>query len=72
MDLAANIGFLQSMEIEMGMTAGDIGVPAFKGEPPFDEPENILMGWLLFDDSLQIVALKDSGIRKVEDLKGKR
>lgn len=67
-----NINLLDKKELDLGMAPTAVAIPAVKGEKPFEKKMSIMAGWTLFDAPLHIVALKNSGLRTVYDLKGKK
>ncbi|MEW9500253.1 TAXI family TRAP transporter solute-binding subunit [Jeotgalibacillus marinus] len=72
---AVNATTLNQGKAEMGFLMGDTAADAYEGIDSMEEQgaqENIRSLASLYTNYLQIVATKDSGIKTVEDLKGKR
>jgi len=68
-----NIVLLERGEAELGMTASGTLFQAKKGEAPFDKKYESINGIGKFgEDPLHIFVFSDSGIDKLEDIKGKR
>lgn len=68
----ANINLMEQKEIEMGMLTSDTSFPAARGEAPFTKKVDIKLGWKIFDDPVEFVTLDATGIKTIQDLKGKR
>jgi TRAP transporter TAXI family solute receptor len=71
---AENAKKLNQKKAELGFLMGDTAADAYKGEDSFAESgaqENLRAVAALYPNYLQIVALKESGIEKITDLKGK-
>ncbi|WP_017381384.1 TAXI family TRAP transporter solute-binding subunit [Paenisporosarcina sp. TG-14] len=72
---AVNAITLNLGKAEMGFLMGDTAADAYEGIDSFEEQgaqENIRSIASLYTNYLQIVATKDSGIKTIEDLKGKK
>lgn len=72
---SANATTLNQGKAEIGFSMGDAAADAYEGIDSFEEQgaqENLRSIASLYTNYLQIVATKDSGIKTVEDLKGKR
>lgn len=72
---AANATTLNQGKAEIGFSMGDTAADAFEGIDSFEKQgaqENIRSIASLYTNYLQIVATKGSGIKTIEDLKGKR
>jgi TRAP transporter TAXI family solute receptor len=69
-----NVKLLGTKKIEMGFTISDIAKRGYDGKPPFTEKYPNIRTFVssIQKGSLQIVALKGSGLEHVSDLKGKR
>lgn len=57
---------------DMGMVLGSVAYAAHHGQEPFDEALDIVSLFQLYPAPQHLVTLKDSGIRSVNDLKGRR
>lgn len=72
---AANATTINQGKAEIGFSMGDTAADAYEGIDSFEEQgaqENLRSIASLYTNYLQIVATKDSGIKTIEDLKGKR
>ena len=72
---AANATTLNQGKAEIGFSMGDAAADAYEGIDSFEEQgaqENIRSVASLYTNYLQIVATAGSGIKTIEDLKGKR
>jgi TRAP transporter TAXI family solute receptor len=72
---AENAKKLNEQKAEIGFLMGDTAADAYEGVGSFADSgaqENLRSIAALYANYLQIVALKDSGIKTVEDLKGKK
>lgn len=70
-----NIGLVAKGETEIAFVQNDITYYAYTGTEVFegkDKMENIRGMAMLYPELVQIIAIKDSNIETVEDLKGKR
>ncbi len=70
-----NIGLVGKSEAELAFVQNDITYYAYNGTEIFegkDKITNVRGMAMLYPELVQIVALKDSGINSVEDLKGKK
>lgn len=68
----ANMNMLQGKEIELGIANENIAFDAILGNPPFTQRVDTRGGWVMNDSMAVVVALRDSGITRVADLRGKR
>ena len=71
----ANINMLKDKQVELAIVQNDITYYAVKGEEMFKEGgkvENLNGIASLYPETCQFVVREDSGIKKIEDLKGKR
>lgn len=57
---------------DMGMVLGSVAYAAHHGQPPFDQPLNIVALFQLYPAPQHLVTLKESGITSVRDLVGRR
>ena len=72
---AANATTINQGKAEIGFSMGDTAADAFQGIDSFEEQgaqENLRSIAALYTNYLQIVATKESGIKTIEDLKGKK
>ncbi|MBO1002837.1 TAXI family TRAP transporter solute-binding subunit [Pseudogracilibacillus auburnensis] len=70
---ADNIIALQDGEAELAFSQTDVAAYAVEGINAFDAPvENVLALGSLYPETIQIVTTEKSGIKSVEDLKGKK
>lgn len=68
-----NLNLLSDNKVEMAFVMSDALTQALNGEAAFTEPiENVSQIATLYPNVVQIVATKSSGIRTIEDLRGKR
>ena len=71
----ANINMLKDKQVELAIVQNDITYYAVNGEEMFKEGgkvENLNGIASLYPETCQFVVREDSGIKKIEDLKGKR
>ena len=70
----ANINMLASDEVQMAFVQNDIAFYAFNGVEMFkDKPQkNLRAVATLYNETIQIITLANSGIRSFADMKGKR
>ncbi|MFC4409615.1 TAXI family TRAP transporter solute-binding subunit [Chungangia koreensis] len=72
---AANATTINQGKAEIGFSMGDTAADAYQGVDSFEEQgaqENLRTIAALYTNYLQIVATKESGIKTIEDLKGKK
>lgn len=71
---AANVNLLRENKLDVIFVQNDVGYYALTGTESFkDKAYKDLRGMAcLYDETIQLVALADSGIKTVADLKGKR
>jgi hypothetical protein len=67
-----NLNLIHAREMEMAVGGADAFYDARRGKAPFNEVKDVQLGWKVDKSVPQIVALEESGIKTVEDLKGKR
>lgn len=70
-----NIGLVSNGETEIAFVQNDITYYAFTGTESFADKgkiENISGMAMLYPELVQVIATKDSGIKSIEDLKGKK
>lgn len=70
----ANLKMIRDGKIDMILAASNTAYAAYSGEQPFnDKPVKNIRGIAaLYPEIFQFVVLKDSGLEKVSDLKGKK
>ena len=69
----ANINMLKDKQVDMAIVQNDITYYAVNGTEMFSEKIENLRGIAsLYPETCQFVTLEDSGIKSIEDLKGKR
>ena len=71
----ANINMLKDKQVELAIVQNDITYYAVNGEEMFKDSgkvENLTGIASLYPETCQFVVREDSGIKKIEDLKGKR
>jgi TRAP transporter TAXI family solute receptor len=68
----ANMNMLASGDIEVGIANENIAWNATEGNEPFPRPIDVDLGWVLNKSMGLFVAQRDSRLRTVEDLRGKR
>jgi TRAP transporter TAXI family solute receptor len=70
---AANINLIAQNEVTLALVQNDVAFRAVKGEKPFNEPvTNLQMIASLYPEHVQCISAKDSGVKTLSDLKGKR
>jgi TRAP transporter TAXI family solute receptor len=70
---AANINLISGKEVSMALVQNDVAFRAVKGQKPFKAPvSNLRMIASLYPEHVQCVTTKESGIKVISDLKGKR
>jgi len=69
---AENLALIDEGRIEMGFSPGETIEKAVLGIEPFTKKTEVLLGWVLFLDPIQPIALKESGITSIKELEGKR
>ncbi len=68
----ANLNMIGSGELEMGMSNENVAYSAILGQAPFTKAISAQGGWILNNSNAIIVAMGDSGITNVSQLKGKK
>lgn len=68
----ANLKQMDENKMEISLGGGDAYYNARRAEGGFDKKTNQMLGWKLAPSTIQFVTLEKSGIKKIEDLKGKR
>jgi TRAP transporter TAXI family solute receptor len=70
---AANVSMIERREAAMALVQSDVLFRAVEGERPFQKPvENLRMIASLYPEHVQCIAAKDSGVRALSDIEGKR
>ncbi|GAB4250872.1 TAXI family TRAP transporter solute-binding subunit [Deferrisoma sp.] len=68
-----NVKLAHKGETVIGLVMGDVAYQAYQGKGKFEgKPQKILAMAAMYPNVLQIVTLKGSGIKNVNDFKGKR
>jgi len=68
-----NVNLLTQGKVDMVLALSDVVTDAVEGKNNFDKPiTNIQQIAVLYPNVVQIVTTKDSGIKNIEDLRGKR
>ncbi|AAZ18600.1 TRAP-T family transporter, periplasmic substrate binding subunit [Psychrobacter arcticus 273-4] len=68
-----NVNLLTQGKVDMVLALSDVVTDAVEGKNNFDAPiTNIQQIAVLYPNVIQLVATQDSGIKNIEDLKGKR
>ena len=68
----ANLNMISNGELEMGMSNENVAYTAGLGNAPFTKQIDVRGGWILNNSNAIIVALGDSGITDVSQLRGKK
>lgn len=70
-----NMRLVQANDVDFAMVQNDVADAAYKGTPPF-RPDNkmtdVMAMGRLYPEYLHVVASTDSGVKKLEDFKGKK
>ncbi|MDR3265251.1 MAG: TAXI family TRAP transporter solute-binding subunit [Synergistaceae bacterium] len=70
---AANINLIAEHEVTLALIQNDVAFKAVKGDKPFKAPvANLRIIASLYPEHVQCITTKASGIKTVDDLKGKR
>ncbi|GAA1895332.1 TAXI family TRAP transporter solute-binding subunit [Streptomyces sodiiphilus] len=67
-----NVRQVISGEAEVAFSLADSAALAAAGEPPFEDPQPVRALARLYDNYVHLVVARDSGIRSLEDLRGRR
>lgn len=68
-----NMRLVQSGDVDFAIVQNDVADAAFKGNAPFrDKLGNVRAIGRLYPEYIHVVASKDSGIKNMEDFKGKK
>ena len=68
-----NVNLLTQGKVDMVLALSDVVTDAVEGKNNFDKPiDNIQQIAVLYPNVVQIVTTKDTGIKTIEDLRGKR
>lgn len=68
----ANLNMIANGELEMGMSNENVAYTASQGKDPFKTKIDVRGGWILNNSNAIIVAMGDSGITDVSQLRGKK
>lgn len=68
----ANMNLIAAGEAEVGIANENIAYDALKGHAPFNRPLAITGGWVMNQSQGLFIALRSSGLKTVDDLRGKR
>ncbi|MDR1730617.1 MAG: TAXI family TRAP transporter solute-binding subunit [Synergistaceae bacterium] len=69
----ANINLIAGHEVTLALVQNDVAYGAVRGEKPFRNPvTNLRMIASLYPEHLQCITTKSSGVKTMDDLKGKR
>jgi TRAP transporter TAXI family solute receptor len=70
----ANMNLVNNNELQLALTGGDVLNDALKGQGKFKDKkvEKVSIGWKIAPSVVHFVTLKDSGIKTIQDMKGKR
>lgn len=68
-----NIKLAHKGETVVGLVMGDVAYEAYYGKGRFEgQPQKVAGMFVMYQNVYQVVTLKDSGITKLQDLKGKK
>lgn len=67
-----NLALVNSGECQLGISNADYALFAYEGTEPYKEPQNVLGICSLYPTTTHIVASKNSGIKNIADMRGKR
>jgi TRAP transporter TAXI family solute receptor len=69
----ANLNLIGTNQIEMALVQNDVAYFAYNGQMMFDKAyKNVRAVAVLYPETIQVVAMKKSGVQKITDLPGKR
>ncbi|MDN5336833.1 MAG: uncharacterized protein PWR02_1859 [Synergistales bacterium] len=69
----ANLNLIGTNQIEMALVQNDVAYFAYNGQMMFDKAyKNVRAIAVLYPETIQVVAMKKSGVNKITDLPGKR
>jgi len=69
----ANLNLIGTNQIEMALVQNDVAYFGYHGQMMFDKAyKNVRTVAVLYPETIQIVAMKKSGVKKITDLPGKR
>ncbi len=66
-----NLFLVADGDSDVAFSLADTAIDAVKGQEAFEQPEPLQALGTLYSNFTHVVAMKDSGITKIEDLKGK-
>lgn len=67
-----NISFISNGEMDIGMSGIQTTINAFEGKGDFKSPVDIRAMALIHPSVIHVIASKSSGVKKMEDMKGKK
>lgn len=69
----ANLNLIGTNQIEMALVQNDVAYFAYNGQMMFDKAyKNVRTVAVLYPETIQVIAMKKSGVKKITDLPGKR
>ena len=69
----ANLNLIGTNQIEMALVQNDVAYFAYNGQMMFDKAyKNVMTVAVLYPETIQVIAMKKSGVKKITDLPGKR
>ncbi len=69
----ANLNLIGTHQIEMALAQNDVSMWAYSGEKPFTrEFKNVRFIASLYPENIQVITTKESGVKGIMDIKGKR
>jgi len=69
----ANLNLIGTNQIEMALVQNDVAYFAYNGQMMFDKAyKNVKTVAVLYPETIQVIAMKKSGVKKITDLPGKR
>lgn len=67
-----NVNLLNKGEIDIGFVPSVTAKSALNGTAPFKEKQKMVVAWQLFNTPIHFVSMTKSGIKTINDLKGKK
>lgn len=69
----ANLNLIGTNQIEMALVQNDVAYFGYHGQMMFDKAyKNVRTVAVLYPETIQVIAMKKSGVKKITDLPGKR
>lgn len=69
----ANLNLIGTHQIEMALAQNDVSMWAYNGQKPFNQEfKNVRFIASLYPENLQVITTKESGVKDIMDIKGKR